>query len=122
MELQQTINEKQISHQVAKLTETERVVFGGESPVSGTGRSSSMLRQTLSEDGRVYIDIVDTLKDAPIRTGTNAVLDQELKDTLSVVVDVTRGDLSLSSEVRLSRLRYAAWRISEISLDVDTSS
>jgi hypothetical protein len=90
--------------------------------VSGTGRSSSMLRQTLSEDGRVYIDIVDTLKDAPIRTGTNAVLDQELKDTLSVVVDVTRGDLSLSSEVRLSRLRYAAWRISEISLDVDTSS
>jgi predicted transcriptional regulator len=42
------------------------------------------------------------LKDAPIRTGANAVLDQELKDTLSAVADQTRGDLSWAAEARLS--------------------
>ena len=63
-----------------------------------------MLRKTLSADGRVSVpaDIVDTLKDTPIRTGANTVLDQEMKDTLSGVVEMTRGTLSWSAETRLS--------------------
>jgi hypothetical protein len=56
-----------------------RTTFREESPVVGTGRSSTMLRKTVSTDGRVSVpaDIVDTLKDAPIRTGANTVLDDE---------------------------------------------
>ena len=104
LELQQAIDAKQIAEEAVKLAEAERAAFGGESPAAGAGRSSAMLRQTLGADGRYCIvaDIVDALKDAPIRTGANAVLDQELKDTLSVVADITRGDLSWAAEARLS--------------------
>jgi hypothetical protein len=109
-----------------------------------------MLRQTLGADGwsSIVVDIVDALKDAPIRTGANAVLDQELKDTLSAVVDQTRGDLSWAAEARLSLKGMQTvemdsfvahivrvgeslekqgevtvtkkWRISDISLNLDT--
>jgi hypothetical protein len=94
----------QIAEEAVKLAEAERAAFGGASHAAGAGRSSAMLRQTLGADGRYCIvaDIVDALKDAPIRTGANAVLDQELKDTLSVVADIARGDLSWAAEARLS--------------------
>jgi hypothetical protein len=115
LELQQAIDAKQIAEETVKLAEVERAAFGGESPAAGAGRSSAMLRQTLGADVRYCIvaDIVDALKEAPIRTGANAVLDQELKDTLSVVADLTRGDLSWAAEARLSRLvseRHAGGR------------
>jgi hypothetical protein len=45
---------------------------------------------------------VETLKETPIRNGANTVLDQEMKDMLSVVVEMTRGTLSWSTEARLS--------------------
>ena len=37
LELQQVINEKQITEQTVKLVEVERVAFGGGSPVTGAG-------------------------------------------------------------------------------------
>ncbi len=45
---------------------------------------------------------METLKEDPIRTGANTVLDQEMKDMLSVVVEMTRGTLTWSVEARLS--------------------
>ena len=107
LELQQVINEKQIAENAVKLAEADKdtkAAFGGAIPAAGAGRSSAMLRKTFSADGRVCIpaDIVETLKDAPIRTGASPVLDQELRDTLDTVAEMSRNTLSWSTEGRLS--------------------
>ena len=108
MDLQQVINEKQIAENAVKLSEADKdtkAAFGGASPAAGAGRSSAMLRKTFSADGRVCIpaDIVEALKDTTIRTGANPVLDQELRDTLDTVAEMSRNTLSWSTEGRLSQ-------------------
>jgi archaellum component FlaC len=53
LELQQTIDAKQIAEEVVKLAEAERAAFGGASPAAGAGRSSAMLRQIWDQPGGV---------------------------------------------------------------------
>jgi len=70
----------------------------------GLGRSSTLLRHTLLVDGRTcqQADILDALKEAPIRAGANTSLDRELMETFASIASMTRGELSWGSEARLS--------------------
>jgi hypothetical protein len=87
--------------EMAKADATETGSFG---PVIGAGRCSTLLRQTMNDDGCVCLtgNIVNALVNAPIRAGANPTMNRETTESLEQLAGFAQNEFAWTVDSRVS--------------------